>query len=161
MKAIQLISVIGASACSPDQASFAEQSGKLLAAAGLGIVCGGRGGVMQAACKGAWEAGGFTLGILPGIDSTQANPYLTVTLPSGLHEARNVLVVLAGEAVLAIGGGQGTLSEIAHAIRMGKVVVGYQTWEGHVQDEGELPILRVESPKQALGEIKRLVLQQP
>ena len=157
MKPIRLISVIGGSQCSQAQASFAEQAGSLIAAAGFGIVCGGRGGVMEAVCRGAWQAEGFTMGILPSIDTGQANPFLTVALPTGLHEARNVLVVLAGEAVLAIGGGFGTLSEIAHAMRMGKSVVGYQTWEGRESDVGELPIHRVESPEQAVLTLQNLL----
>jgi uncharacterized protein (TIGR00725 family) len=157
MKSIRLISVIGGSQCSPAQASFAQQAGQLIAEAGLGIVCGGRGGVMEAVCRGAWQVKGFTMGILPSLDTGGANSFLTITLPTGLHEARNVLVVLAGEAVLAIGGGFGTLTEIAHAIRMGKSVVGYQTWEGRGHEEGELPIHRVESPEQAVSMLKELL----
>ena len=161
MRSIRLVSVIGGSECSQAQASFAERAGSLIAEAGFGVVCGGRSGVMEAVCRGAWLAEGFTLGILPSINPEGANAFITIALPTGLHEARNVLVVLAGEAVLAIGGGFGTLSEIAHAIRMGKQVVGYQTWEGRGSDIGELPIHRVESPEQAVSMLKNILKIDP
>ena len=161
MKSIRLVSVIGGSECSQAQASFAEKAGSLIAEAGFGIVCGGRSGVMEAVCRGAWQAEGFTMGILPSLGTGGANPFLTIALPTGLNEARNVLVVLAGEAILAIGGGFGTLTEIGHAIRMGKPVVGYQTWEGCASEVGELPIHRVKSPEQAVSILKNLLEIEP
>jgi uncharacterized protein (TIGR00725 family) len=85
--------------------------------------------VMEAACRGAKEADGLTLGILPGSDRSDANPFVDVALPSGLGEARNVLVVRAADVVIAIGGGYGTLSEIALSLRAGKRVIGIGTWE--------------------------------
>jgi hypothetical protein len=157
MKSIRLISVIGAAQCSVTEVSFAEEVGRLIAEAGYGVVCGGRGGVMEAVCRGVWEADGFTLGILPTVDLAQANPFLTVALPTGLNEARNVLVILAGEAVLAIGGGYGTLSEMGHALRMGKPVVGYQTWDSRSPNVGEIAIHRVESPDEAVLELLALI----
>jgi uncharacterized protein (TIGR00725 family) len=157
MKSLHLISVIGAADCDQRESAFAEEVGQLLAEAGFGVVCGGRGGVMEAVCRGAWVHGGFTLGILPSVDRDQANRYLSVILPTGLGEARNVLVVLAGEVVLAIGGGYGTLTEIAHALRHEKPVVGFQTWRGHRLDLGELPIHRVESPAEAIKSIQELM----
>jgi uncharacterized protein (TIGR00725 family) len=157
VKAIRLISVIGAADYDQRESAFAEEVGQLLAEAGLGIVCGGRGGVMEAVCRGAREHGGFTLGILPSQDRHQANRYLSVILPTGLGEARNVLVVLAGEVVLAIGGGYGTLTEIAHALKYEKPVVGFQTWSGHRPGLGELPIHRVESPAEAIKSIQELM----
>jgi uncharacterized protein (TIGR00725 family) len=158
MKTMQLISVIGAAQCSRSEALFAEEAGRLMAIAGLGIVCGGRGGVMEAVCRGAWDKGGFTLGILPSTDMQSANPFLTVALPTGLREARNVLVVLAGAIVLAIGGGYGTLSEIAHALKQGKQVIGYNTWSGHNEHISDLPIHRVESPEATMTVIQKLLL---
>jgi uncharacterized protein (TIGR00725 family) len=93
------------------------------------LVCGGLGGVMEAACRGAKGSGGLTVGILPGADRAAANPFVDVAIPTGLGEARNALVVRAADAVIAIGGGYGTLSEIALALRAGKPVVGLGTWE--------------------------------
>jgi uncharacterized protein (TIGR00725 family) len=93
------------------------------------LVCGGRGGAMEAACRGAKEADGLTVGILPGSDRSEANPFVDVVVPTGLGEARNALVVGAADVVIAIGGGYGTLSEIALALKAGKRVVGLGTWE--------------------------------
>jgi uncharacterized protein (TIGR00725 family) len=93
------------------------------------IVCGGLGGVMEAACRGAKDAGGTTIGILPGADRAAANPFVDVAIPTGLGEARNALVVRAADAVIAVGGGYGTLSEVALALKAGKRVVGVGTWD--------------------------------
>ena len=93
------------------------------------MVCGGLGGTMEAACRGARSAGGTTIGILPGLDRADANPYVEVAVPTGLGEARNALVVRAADAVIAVGGGYGTLSEIALALKAGKRVVGLGTWQ--------------------------------
>jgi uncharacterized protein (TIGR00725 family) len=93
------------------------------------LVCGGLGGVMEAACRGAKEAGGTTVGILPGSDRSDANPHVDVAVSTGLGEARNALVVRAADALIAIGGGYGTLSEVALALRAGKRVVGLGTWD--------------------------------
>jgi uncharacterized protein (TIGR00725 family) len=103
--------------------------GRALAARGAVVVCGGRGGVMEAACRGAKDGGGITLGILPGLDRGDANPYVDIAVPTGLGEARNALVVRAADALVAVGGAWGTLSEIALAKRAGKRVVGIGTWE--------------------------------
>jgi uncharacterized protein (TIGR00725 family) len=93
---------------------------------------------MEAACRGAREAGGTTVGILPGLDRSAANPFLDVAIPTGLGEARNALVVRAADALLAVGGGYGTLSEIALALKAGKPVVGIDSWEiGGVQAAGD------------------------
>jgi uncharacterized protein (TIGR00725 family) len=107
----------------------AEAVGRGLAAGGAVVVCGGLGGAMEAACRGAKEAGGTTVGLLPGLDRRDANPYVDVTVPTGLGEARNALVVRAADALIAVGGGYGTLSEIGLALRTGKRVVGLATWE--------------------------------
>lgn len=127
-KAIRLISVIGAGSPTPAARDQARQAGRLLAQRGFGVVTGGLGGVMEAACQGAFEAGGLTVGILPGSRRGQANPYCQVVIPSGMGQARNVMVVMAGEGALAISGGPGTLSEIGHALKMRKPVVGLGTW---------------------------------
>jgi uncharacterized protein (TIGR00725 family) len=103
--------------------------GRELAARGAVVVCGGLGGVMEAACRGAKEAGGRTVGILPGTDRAAANAFVDVAIPSGLGEARNALVVRAADALIAVGGGYGTLSEIALALKAGKRVVGLDSWD--------------------------------
>ncbi len=112
----------------PAVESAAEAVGRGLAEAGAVVVCGGLGGVMAATCRGAASAGGTTVGILPGPDRGEANPWVTVPLPTGLGEARNALVVRAADVLVALGGGWGTLSEIALALRTGRPVVGLGTW---------------------------------
>ena len=107
----------------------AAEVGRLLAEQGVTLVCGGRGGAMEAACRGAKEADGLTVGILPGPDRSDANPFVDIVLPTGLGEARNALVVGAADVVIAIGGGYGTLSEIALALKAGKRVIGLGTWD--------------------------------
>src|SRR5215213_7997010 len=107
----------------------AEEAGAAIADAGATLVCGGLGGVMEAACRGARSRGGFTVGLLPGDDRGDANGWVVLALPTGLGEARNVLVVRAADAVVAVGGGWGTLSEIALALKLGVPVVGLDTWE--------------------------------
>lgn len=107
----------------------AAEVGRLLAEQGVTLVCGGRGGAMEAACRGAKEADGLTVGILPGSDRSDANPFVDIVLPTGLGEARNALVVGAADVVIAIGGGYGTLSEIALALKAGKRVIGLGTWD--------------------------------
>jgi len=107
----------------------AAEVGRLVAERGAVLVCGGLGGTMESACRGAKEGGGLTVGILPGPDRSAANPFVDVALPTGLGEARNALVVRAADVVIAIGGGYGTLSEIALALKAGKPVVGLGTWD--------------------------------
>jgi hypothetical protein len=124
------IGVIGASAASPEQYEAARGVGEEIAANGAVLVCGGRGGVMEAACRGAAEHGGLSVGLLPGIDREEGNDYLTVALPTGIGELRNGLIVRAADAVIAVGGAYGTLSEIALALAQGVPVVGIEsTWD--------------------------------
>ncbi|NYT05702.1 MAG: TIGR00725 family protein [Methanomicrobiales archaeon] len=121
------IAVIGASVCSPAEAEAAETAGYLIAGNGAVLLSGGRSGVMEAACRGAREAGGTTVGILPGREG--GNPYCDVTIKSGLGIARNAVLVSSADAVVAIGGGAGTLSEIGIALKLGIPVFGVRTWE--------------------------------
>jgi uncharacterized protein (TIGR00725 family) len=107
----------------------AEAVGRELARRGAVVVCGGLGGVMEAACRGAKGAGGTTVGILPGIDRDAANQFVDIAIPTGLGEARNALVVRAADALVALGGGYGTLSEIALALKAGKRVVALDSWD--------------------------------
>ena len=124
----RLIAVIGESDCPPDLYAIAEDVGRLAAEHAAGIVCGGLGGVMEAACKGASSAGGVAVGILPGPSKLDANPFVTVAIPTAMGEARNALVVRSADAVIAVGGKYGTLSEIGLALKMGKPLVGVRTW---------------------------------
>ena len=123
-----IVSVIGGSRCSHRDAELAEEVGAELARRGVILVCGGLTGVMAAACKGARSAGGMTVGILPGSRREDANPYVDIPIVTGIGEARNVIVVCSGQAVIAIGGEYGTLSEIAYARRNKIPVVGLNTW---------------------------------
>ena len=123
-----IISVIGQSQASAEIWTLAEQVGKELAARGVTLACGGLGGVMEAACKGAKSAGGTTIGILPGSDPAEANRWVDIPICTGLGHVRNVIVVRAGRAVIAVGGAYGTLSEIGHALGDGIPVIGLRTW---------------------------------
>ncbi|MEA2493733.1 MAG: hypothetical protein QOJ29_1644 [Thermoleophilaceae bacterium] len=123
------VAVIGASDASDEQRDQARAAGRRLAELGAVVVTGGRGGVMQAACEGAKAAGGQTVGILPGLDRSDANAYVDVALPTGLGELRDGLVARAADAVVAIGGAWGTLAEIAFARSAGKAVFGVGSWE--------------------------------
>ena len=127
----------------------AEELGRLLADAGAVVVCGGLGGVMEAACRGAQAAGGLTLGILPGRDRGDANRYVEVAVPTGLGEARNALVVRSADVVVAVGGAYGTLSEIALALKTGKPVVGLHTWELARGGEPDTGVIAADSPSHA------------
>jgi uncharacterized protein (TIGR00725 family) len=126
MKRSPIVAVIGGGTCTTEETALAEETGRLLAEGGAVLVCGGLSGVMEAAAKGAQTNGGTTVGILPGADPATANPYIDVPLATGLGEMRNFLIVRSAHALIAIGGGVGTLSEIALAQRIGKPVVGLQ-----------------------------------
>jgi uncharacterized protein (TIGR00725 family) len=144
------IAVVGPGDATAEEAAVAEAVGACVAEAGAVLVCGGLGGVMEAACRGARSRNGLTVGILPGMDRDAANGWVAVALPTGLGEARNALVVRAAEAVIAIGGAWGTLSEIALALKQGLPVVGIGTWElarGGRPAEG---IVAVEDPRDAV-----------
>ncbi len=123
------IAVIGTGKYDEKTYALAEQVGREIAQRGATVVCGGLGGVMEAACKGAKSAGGHTIGILPGTDHRDANPFVDIPIVTGLGEARNVIVVRTGRAVIAIGGEYGTLSEIAYALKFGIPVIGLGTWQ--------------------------------
>src|SRR5205085_9317980 len=115
------------------------------------LVCGGRGGVMEAACRGAQAAGGTTVGLLPDADRRQANAHLDVALPTGMGELRNGLVARAGDAVIAVGGEFGTLSEIGFALKLGRPVVGLGTWELARGGQGVDAIEVADGPRDAVA----------
>jgi len=121
------IAVIGAADATPAEYKTAQQVGRLIAEHHTTLICGGLGGVMEAACEGAQGQGGQTVGIVS--DTGNGNPYLDVVIRTGLGYARNVLVVQSADAVIAIGGSHGTLSEIAIALKMKKPVFGIKTWD--------------------------------
>ena len=123
------IAVVGPGEAGDSECSSAEEVGRLLGGQGVVVVCGGLGGVMEAAARGATAVGGIAIGLLPADDRGAANGYLTVAIATGLGEVRNAMVVRAADAVIAVGGAYGTLSEIAFALRTGKPVVGLGTWD--------------------------------
>ncbi len=122
------IGVIGGGEASKEIASTAEEVGRELAKRGCTVVCGGLLGVMEAACKGAKSAGGRTIGIIPGRFRCEANKYVDIPIVTGMGHARNVIVVRSSQAVIAIDGSSGTLSEIGHALAEGIPVIGLKTW---------------------------------
>jgi len=140
-----LVAVIGGSTCTSEEAEWAGVVGRLLAEREAVLLCGGLGGVMEAAARGAKQARGLTVGILPGNDRADANPFIDVPLATGMGEMRNALIVRAAQAVIAIGGGWGTLSEIALAQRIGTPIVGLHDAFPSVAD---MP--RVTTPEQAV-----------
>ena len=123
------IGVIGAGECDAELGRLAEAVGRQIASGGAALVCGGMGGVMEAACRGAKAAGGTTIGILPGPDRADANPYVDVAIATGINEARNLAIIRTADALIAVGGSYGTLSEIGFALKAGKRVVGLRSWE--------------------------------
>ncbi|MBK9710347.1 MAG: TIGR00725 family protein [Kouleothrix sp.] len=147
-----IIAVCGAGQCSPDLAGLAEAVGRGIAQAGATLVCGGLGGVMAAACRGARAAGGITVGILPGADPRAANPDVLVPIATGMGEARNALIVRSADVVIAIGGEYGTLSEIALARKIGRAVIGLRTWELGRDAAGQPHIVAADTPERALAE---------
>lgn len=149
MERSPIISVIGTSTPSPGIYGLAVEVGRLLARAGCIVVCGGRGGVMEGVCRGASEEGGVSVGLLPG-GTEEANPYVSIPIPTGLGEVRNFAVASAGEAVISIGGAYGTLTEIGFALRAGKPVIGLRTW--HISEEcgQENPVIQAATPEDAV-----------
>ena len=122
------ISVIGSSHPDPEFAPIAREVGRIIAASGAVLICGGLGGIMEEAARGAKERDGLTIGILPDYNKESANPFIDILLPTGLGHARNVLVVASADLVVALPGSHGTLSEIAIALKLGKPVIGVRAW---------------------------------
>jgi len=151
------IAVIGASQAGDAEIVAAEEVGRLIARRGATLVCGGLGGVMEAACRGASTEGGLTVGILPGDNSLAANEYIDVPVVTGMGYARNLAVVRSARAVIAIGGSYGTLSEIAYALQAGLPVIGLGTW--HISRNGRRPegIIDAGSPVEAVDKVFELV----
>ena len=144
------IAVVGGAQCSRDEAKLAEAVGLELAKRGAILICGGLGGVMAAACKGARSAKGKTVGILPGNAREEANSYVDIPIVTGMGEARNVIVVNTAQAVIAIGGKFGTLSEIACALRNNIPVIGLTTWALSKKGRPVKAIIAAQNPKEAV-----------
>jgi uncharacterized protein (TIGR00725 family) len=154
--AVLYVGVIGASAASGPPPRVLEEAaiaGRGLAQAGAVVVCGGRDGVMEAVGRGVCERGGTCVGLLPGTHRSEANGALTLALPTGLGDARNALIVCASDALLAIGRGLGTLSEIALALGAGKPVVGLHTWD---VPDGSTGMEVAEGPDAAVARVLEL-----
>ena len=146
----RVIGVIGGGDASAAQITEAAEIGRLIAQRGWLLVCGGLGGVMEAAARGAHEAGGVTVGLLPGNHRDSANQFITVPIATGLGEGRNLLIVRTSDLLIAIGGEYGTLSEIALALKTGKPVIGLDTWD--------IPgVIRASSPEDALAKAEGLL----
>ena len=157
----KIVAVIGGRQPSPEEAKLAEQVGRELARRGAILVCGGLGGVMEAACKGASSEGGMTIGVLPGDSRQAANPYVQIPIVTGMGNARNVAVVKSAQAVIAIGGSYGTLSEIGHALQSGIPVIGLNTWSLSRNGRQDDAIIPAQSPTEAVNKALDLAADEP
>jgi uncharacterized protein (TIGR00725 family) len=154
------IGVIGGSEVSPQITKIAEEVGREIARRGAALVCGGLSGVMEAACKGASGADGLTIGILPGDNRRAANPYVQIPIVTGMGYARNVAVVKSSQAVIAIDGSYGTLTEIGHTLQSGIPVIGLGTWEISIDGKADKNIIIAQSPKEAVDKAIKLIKDQ-
>lgn len=149
------VSVIGSGACGEESEAWrlAEEVGRRLAEAGVTVVCGGRGGVMEAVARGAAGTGGEVIGVLPWVSTEDANPYCSKVVATGIGHARNLAVVASGEVAIAVSGEWGTLSEIAHARNLGRTVVALRSWSVSGRDEmaGGPGIVPTDTPEQAVA----------
>jgi len=150
------IAVIGGGQCNKKEARLAEEVGRELARRGAVLVCGGLGGVMEAACRGASSEGGITIGILPGEDTHTANPHVQIAIATGLGYARNMAVVKSARAVIAVDGSYGTLSEIGYALQSGIPVIGLGTWSISRNGKEDRSIIPAKSPAEAVDKALKL-----
>jgi uncharacterized protein (TIGR00725 family) len=150
--ALYIAVVGGGGALTESERDRAEKVGRAVAEAGAVLVCGGLDGVMEAACRGAHDVGGLTVGILPGRHRAGANPHVDIAIPTGLGEARNALVVRAADAVVAVAGEYGTLSEMALALKAGIPVIGLDTWELGRAGVADQAVVRATDPAQAVAQ---------
>ncbi len=155
----KFIAVIGGGDCSPQEARLAEEVGRELVRHGAILVCGGLGGVMEAACRGASSEGGITIGILPGDTRQAANPYVQIPVITGMGQARNVIVVKSAQAVIAVGGSYGTLSEISHALQNGIPVIGLNTWSLSRNGQPDNSIIPAQNPTEAVEKAINLIIK--
>jgi uncharacterized protein (TIGR00725 family) len=148
----KIVAVIGGGQCSKEEAKLAEEVGRELARRGVTLICGGLGGVMEAACRGASSEGGTTIGILPGDNRQSANPYVQIPIVTGMGYARNVAVVKSAQAIIAIAGSYGTLSEIGHALQNGIPVIGLSTWALSRNGQPDSKIIPAKTSAEAVDE---------
>jgi uncharacterized protein (TIGR00725 family) len=157
MQKLKFVSVIGASKATAAELRMAETVGRELAKHGAAVVCGGLGGIMEAACRGASEEGGLTIGILPGDDRKTANPYIQIPIVSSIGFARNAAVAKTGQAVIAIGGAYGTLSEIAFALQSGIPVIGLNSWSPCRNGRADESIINIDDPAAAVAMALKMI----
>jgi len=155
----KFIAVIGGRECSLEEAELAEEVGREIAKQGAILVCGGLGGVMEAACKGAHSEGGITIGILPGDSRRQANPYVQIPIVTTIGYSRNIIVVKSAQAIVAVGGSYGTLSEISHALQGGIPVIGLNTWSLSRNGQQDNSIIPAQNPIEAVNKALNLALK--
>ena len=151
------IGVIGDAECTEEVAQIAYEVGRRIGEAGAALVCGGRGGVMEAAARGAKSAGGLTVGILPGVAREEANPYIDIPIVTGVRDARNVIIARSCEVLIAVGGMFGTLSEIALACKFGVPVIGLRTWTIDRPGLSSPPIVEAKNPEEAVETAFRMI----
>ena len=155
----RFIAVIGGSEPTTEETRLAEAVGRELAKRGAILVCGGMGGVMEAACRGASSEGGITIGILPGDSRQTANPYVQIPIVTGIGYARNIVVVKSAQAVIAVGGSYGTLSEISHALQCDIPVIGLNTWSLSRNSQPDNSIILAENPTEAVNKALNLAIK--
>lgn len=148
-----IIGIIGSAQPTKELETLAEEVGKELAHRDATIICGGLGGVMEASCRGAKKTGGLTIGILPGAKAEDANPYVDIPIPTGMGEARNLVIIRSSQALIAIGGGYGTLSEIAFALKLRVPVVGLKTWELEKISKEPINIIPAQDAQDAVNKV--------
>ena len=148
----KIVGVIGSSKAEGELLSLAEEVGSEIAKRGAAVVCGGLTGVMEAVCKGARREGGLTIGIIPSDNRNDAKPYVQIPIVTGMGMGRNVMLVKTADVVIAVGGEFGTLSEIAHALNLGKTVIGLRSWKLEKAHTKPIPdLIEVDSPKKAVN----------
>jgi len=146
------VGVIGSSNAEPELLKLAEEVGAEIARNGAAVVCGGLSGVMEAVCRGARREGGLTIGIIPSDDKRDANQYIQIPIVTGMGMGRNVMLVKTADVLIAVGGEFGTLSEIAHALNIGKKVIGLRTWKLEKALTRNIPnLVEVDTPKKAVA----------
>ena len=157
----RIVGVIGSSKAEGEVLGLAEEVGSEIAKRGAAVVCGGLTGVMESVCKGARREGGLTIGIIPSDHREDANPYVQIPIVTGMGVGRNVMLVKTADVIIAVGGEFGTLSEIAHALNLGKIVVGLRTWKLERARDKPIPGLMVaNTPKEAVDLAMRSISAQ-
>ena len=152
-----IIAVIGTRQPSPEESKLAEEVGREIAKNGAILICGGLGGVMEDACRGACAEGGLTIGVIPGDDGKAANPYVQIPIVTAIGYARNVIIVKSAQAIIAVGGGYGTLTEIGYALDSKKPVIGLKTWTFSRDNHMDKSIIRARSAKEAVNKALKLI----